>query len=112
MRSSIIGAIAAIALASVSQAAVATGHDGGGGSGKVSVSHAYQWDDARKRCRDEQGRLVAAGHCAPPRHAKECDPAKAKPCGDTCIALNKVCQHPAPRWGGSAGGDNPQRHTH
>lgn len=52
--------------------------------------------DAKGMCHATNGQFVATTLCAPPRHPV-CNPAKSKSCGDTCIALDKVCRSVTPR---------------
>ncbi|HVN01582.1 MAG TPA: hypothetical protein VMT68_15350 [Caulobacteraceae bacterium] len=75
MRSTIIAAIAALAFATVTHAAA------------NSAAGPYHLDHNR-RCHAANGALVPDNFCVA---APVCNPARSKPCGHTCIALDKTC---------------------
>lgn len=48
--------------------------------------------DAKGKCHAANGQFVATALCATKAAtAPNCKPGKSKPCGHTCIALNKTC---------------------
>jgi hypothetical protein len=75
MRALVVGAIAALALASVA------------GAASKPASGPYHLD-ANHRCHASNGSFVPDNMCVA---RPVCDPAKSKPCGASCIALNKTC---------------------
>jgi hypothetical protein len=76
MRRIMFAAIAALAFATAA-----------GAAGPGAVSGPYTMD-ASGKCHDASGKFTKQANCAP---APNCKPGKSKPCGHSCITLDKVC---------------------
>ena len=94
MRALVIAAVAALAFAPVPSAAV-----GIGGAGGHAAAGPYKLD-ANRRCHAANGSLVPDSFCV--AHPV-CNPAKSKPCGNRCVALNKTCHVTAANDFGASG---------
>jgi hypothetical protein len=84
MRSLMLAAAAALALASVASAA---------GKHTDSSSPPLFTMDAKGKCHDAHGKFVAGSMCHAGRAPKHC--VKGKACGSTCIKATDVCHKPS-----------------